>query len=66
MIFDRIREVRGKNPDLTVPMINDSVNQTLGLHAALTSGTVLLATLILYFSLAGRAFIPLPMRCSSA
>src|SRR5262249_4218922 len=29
VVFDRIREVRGKNPDLTPQMINDSVNQTL-------------------------------------
>jgi SecD/SecF fusion protein len=29
VVFDRIREVRGKNPDLTSQMINDSVNQTL-------------------------------------
>jgi SecD/SecF fusion protein len=47
VIFDRIREVRGKNPDLTVPMINDSVNQTLS-RTILTSGTVLIGTLILY------------------
>ena len=29
VVFDRIREVRGKNPALTPQMINDSVNQTL-------------------------------------
>ena len=29
VVFDRIREVRGKNPELTPQMINDSVNQTL-------------------------------------
>ncbi len=29
VVFDRIREVRGKNPLLTYTMINDSVNQTL-------------------------------------
>ena len=48
VIFDRIREIRGKNPDLTGKMINDSVNQTLG-RTMLTSGTVLIGTLILYF-----------------
>jgi SecD/SecF fusion protein len=48
VIFDRIREIRGKNPDLTDKMINDSVNQTLG-RTILTSGTVLIGTLILYF-----------------
>ena len=47
VIFDRIREIRGKNPDLTEKMINDSVNQTLG-RTLLTSGTVLIGTLILY------------------
>jgi SecD/SecF fusion protein len=48
VIFDRIREVRGKNPDLTEKMINDSVNQTLS-RTFLTSGTVVIGTLILYF-----------------
>jgi SecD/SecF fusion protein len=48
VIFDRIREVRGKSPELTADMINLSVNQTLS-RTLLTSGTVLLATAILYF-----------------
>ena len=34
VVFDRIREVRGKNPLLTPQMINDSVNQTLTPDAA--------------------------------
>jgi SecD/SecF fusion protein len=46
-VFDRIREVRGKSPDLTPEMINRSVNQTLS-RTLLTSGTVLIATIILY------------------
>jgi SecD/SecF fusion protein len=48
VIFDRIREIRGKNPDLTEAMINLSVNQCLG-RTILTSGTVLIGTTILYF-----------------
>ena len=45
--FARIREVRGKNPDLTEQTINDSVNQTLS-RTILTSMTVLLVSLVLY------------------
>ena len=41
VVFDRIREVRGKNPTLTPQMINDSVNQTLS-RTILTSMTVFL------------------------
>lgn len=48
VIFDRLREVRGKNPTLSSEMINVSVNQTLS-RTILTSGTVLLASVILYF-----------------
>jgi SecD/SecF fusion protein len=47
VIFDRIREVRGKSPDLTPEMINLSVNQTLS-RTLLTSGTVLISSVILY------------------
>jgi SecD/SecF fusion protein len=47
VVFDRIREVRGKSPDLNEKMINDSVNQTLS-RTLLTSGTVFIGTLILY------------------
>lgn len=49
VIFDRIREVRGKSPDLTREIINLSVNQTLS-RTVLTVFTVLLVTLILYIS----------------
>lgn len=45
--FARIREVRGKNPQLTPQMINDSVNQTLS-RTILTSMTVFLASIVLY------------------
>ena len=49
VIFDRIREVRGKNPDLTTDMVNLSVNQTLS-RTLLTSLTVLIVVLVLYIS----------------
>ncbi|MFN3153482.1 protein translocase subunit SecD [Bremerella sp.] len=48
VIFDRIREVRGKSPDLTSEMVNISINQTLG-RTLLTSLTTLIVVLILYF-----------------
>lgn len=48
VIFDRIREVKGKNPQLTGDIINVSVNQTLS-RTILTSGTVFVTVLILYF-----------------
>src|SRR5262249_10446251 len=48
VVFDRIREVRGKNPLLTTQMINDSVNQTLS-RTVLASLTVFLVVGVLYF-----------------
>lgn len=47
VIFDRIREIRGKDPALTAKMINDSLNQTLS-RTILTSGTVFATVIILY------------------
>jgi SecD/SecF fusion protein len=47
VVFDRIREVRGKNPDLTPQMINDSVNQTLS-RTLLSSLTTWLVVIVLY------------------
>lgn len=47
VVFDRIREVRGKNPDLTPQMINDSVNQTLS-RTLLASFTTWLVVFVLY------------------
>ena len=47
VVFDRIREVRGKNPDLTPQMINDSVNQTLS-RTLLTSFITWLVVIVLY------------------
>ena len=48
VVFDRIREVRGKSPELTADMINRSINQTLS-RTILTSLTTLIVVLILYF-----------------
>src|SRR5207245_982580 len=47
VVFDRIREVRGKNPLLTAQMINDSVNQTLS-RTLLTAFSVWLVVIVLY------------------
>ena len=47
VVFDRIREVRGKNPDLTPQMINDSVNQTLS-RTLLTSLITWLVVIVLF------------------
>lgn len=48
VVFDRIREVKGKSPQLTSEMINASINQTLS-RTLLTSLTTLLSVLLLYF-----------------
>jgi SecD/SecF fusion protein len=48
VVFDRIKEVRGKNPVLTAQMINDSVNQTLS-RTILASLTVFLVVSVLYW-----------------
>lgn len=47
VVFDRIREVRGKSPELTPAIINESVNQTLS-RTLLTSLTVFLVVIVLY------------------
>ena len=47
VIFDRIRELKGKTPHLTSQMINDAVNQTLS-RTILTSLTAWLVVVILY------------------
>ncbi|WZO99476.1 protein translocase subunit SecD [Isosphaeraceae bacterium EP7] len=47
VIFDRIREIRGKTPVLTAAMINEAVNQTLS-RTILTSLTAWLVVVILY------------------
>lgn len=47
VIFDRLREVRGKNPQVTKEMINLTLNQCLS-RTILTALTVFLTVLILY------------------
>jgi SecD/SecF fusion protein len=47
VIFDRIREIRGKDPRITPEMVNTAVNQTLS-RTLLTSFTVFLVVVILY------------------
>jgi SecD/SecF fusion protein len=47
VIFDRLRELRGKSSYVTAAMVDRAVNQTLS-RTILTSGTAFLATLILY------------------
>lgn len=47
VIFDRLREIRGKNPVITKEMINFTVNQTLS-RTILTALTVIISLVILY------------------
>jgi SecD/SecF fusion protein len=47
VIFDRLREIRGKSQLVTAEMIDRAVNQTLS-RTILTSGTAFIAALILY------------------
>jgi SecD/SecF fusion protein len=48
VVFDRIREVRGKNPHINREMINQSINQTLA-RTMLTGLSVMIVLVILYF-----------------
>jgi SecD/SecF fusion protein len=48
VVFDRIREIRGKNPALTNAMINRCVNETLS-RTMLTASTTLIVLGILYW-----------------
>jgi SecD/SecF fusion protein len=48
VVFDRIREVKGKSPYLTTEILNTSLNQTLS-RTVLTSFTTFLVVSILYF-----------------
>ena len=45
--FDRLREIKGKTPQLTAKMVNDSVNQTLS-RTILTVFTVFIVVFVLY------------------
>ena len=47
VIFDRIREIRGRNPQLTLQIVNDSINQTLS-RTILTAVIVFITVVILY------------------
>ena len=47
VIFDRIREIKGKSPNVTYAMINQSVNETLS-RTLLTAFTTFLVVLVLY------------------
>ncbi len=47
VIFDRIREIKGKTPHLTEKIVNDALNQTLS-RTILTSLTAWLVVVILY------------------
>jgi SecD/SecF fusion protein len=47
VVFDRIREVKGKSPNLTEEMVNKSVTQTLS-RTLLTSSTTIIAILLMY------------------
>jgi SecD/SecF fusion protein len=47
VIFDRLREIRGKNPNVTRQMLNDAVNQTLSRNIIL-AGITLTVVIILY------------------
>ncbi len=59
VIFDRIREIKGKTPVLTTQMINDAINQTLS-RTILTSLTAWLVVVIMWLfggeGLAGFSF----------
>ncbi len=48
VIFDRIREIKGKTPHLTEKIVNDALNQTLS-RTILTSLTAWIVVVILYF-----------------
>ena len=48
VVFDRIRETKGKAPKLTGDMINVSINQTLS-RTLLTSLTTLIVVMLLYW-----------------
>lgn len=49
VIFDRIREIKGKSPRITYDMINLSVNQTLS-RTILTALTVFIVVVVLYLA----------------
>ncbi|QOV91739.1 protein translocase subunit SecD [Humisphaera borealis] len=48
VVFDRIREIRGKYGHVSATVINDAVNQTLS-RTLLTAGTTIISVAIMYF-----------------
>jgi len=48
VVFDRIREIRGKFGHVSGPVINDAINQTLS-RTLLTAGTTLVMVAVMYF-----------------
>lgn len=48
VIFDRLREVKGRLPDVNREIVNDSINQTLS-RTLLTFSATLIVVVILYF-----------------
>jgi SecD/SecF fusion protein len=49
VVFDRVREVKGKSPHLTIDMLNTSLNATLS-RTVLTGITTLLVVVVLFFA----------------
>jgi SecD/SecF fusion protein len=47
VVFDRLREIKGKNPNISGPLVNLAVNQCLG-RTFLTSWTVFMVVFVLY------------------
>jgi SecD/SecF fusion protein len=47
VVFDRLREVRGRKPDISPAIVNLSLNQTLG-RTLLTGLTVFIVLFVLY------------------
>jgi SecD/SecF fusion protein len=60
IILDRIRENKGKLKYASAPIVNNSINQTLS-RTMITSGLILMTTLVLYFfggeAIRGFAFV---------
>jgi SecD/SecF fusion protein len=48
VVFDRIRELRGKYGHLSAQVVNDGINQTLS-RTLLTAGTTVISLAIMYF-----------------
>jgi SecD/SecF fusion protein len=49
VIFDRLREIRGKNPHVSRQMLNDAVNQTLSRNIILAGITLTVVTILYGF-----------------